>query len=97
MRRPAQSAPSPLPARAIERGWLEYADVVGRAASVATTPDAVLTLLRLAFFGGAAHALGELQARCENVWPRTVEALASEMLDDADRLVLEAARSERTL
>lgn len=99
MRRPALSAPPTVtaPVGTVERGWLDYAAVLERAASYASTADQVLVLARLAFYGGAAHALGELQVRSSDTWASTIETLALEVLDDADRLVVGGLLARRGL
>lgn len=79
------------PTDAIERGWTAYREVVAPAARGAPTTDAIMALLRLAFYGGAAHALGQLGAGATDAWPATVAALSGEILDDSDRLLTAAS------
>lgn len=75
---------------AIERGWTAYREIVAPAVSVASTTDTIMAMLRLAFYGGAAHALGQLGAGAPDAWPATVAALSGEILDDSDRLLTTA-------
>lgn len=76
--------PNPLPA--IERGWQEYVENV-------LHPDVdeyALTMAKLGYYAGAAHAVSLLLSDQPETWPETVDAVATEVLDETDRLLLEA-------
>lgn len=80
----AEHAPPPLPA--MERGWQEYA----AQALGPTTDERTVTLVHLGFYAGAVHAVGLLLSKEPETWPEMVDAMATEVLDETDRLLLEA-------
>jgi len=68
----------------IDAGWREYAEtVVSR-----TENDGVRLLIQLGYYGGAAQALGMLTPENTADWPEIVAALALEVCDATDRLLL---------
>jgi hypothetical protein len=73
---------------AIERGWREYNATVLPSAE----DEGVRFLARLAYYAGAAHALGQLSADDEEGWAPIVAALAFEVMNETDKLVLAAHR-----